>query len=154
VDAKSTDVCTGLARDPEDGEVSLLVELEHLGLVDGSDSQTTLDGSDERGTLVESTTEGLKSALDLGLIDLLVKTGNGNVLLTGSLLGLDKTSGTLNADDQATSNLRIKGTTVTSLLYLEDSLNPGDDLFRSGKRISTTGAIIGSRSDIPRDWRG
>ena len=39
-----------------------------------------------------------------------------NVLLSGSLLGLDETGGTINADDEATSDLGVESTAVTSLL--------------------------------------
>lgn len=47
---------------------------------------------------------------------LVVETDDGNVLLSGALLGLDKTGGTVNADNQASRNLGIESTTVTSLL--------------------------------------
>jgi hypothetical protein len=128
VDAKSTDISTSLAGDPEDGKVTSSVELEHLGFVNGTDSQSALDGGNERRTLVQGTTESLEGTLNLGLIDFLMETRDGDVLLTGSLLGLDETSGTLNADNQATSDLRVEGTTVTGLLNLQDLLNPGNDL--------------------------
>ena len=42
---------TGLAADPEDTQVPLGVELEQLALVDGTDTQLTLHGRNERRAL-------------------------------------------------------------------------------------------------------
>lgn len=61
VDAESTDVGSSLARDPEDGEVAVVVELDELALVDGSDSELTLDGRDEGRALEEGSGEGLEA---------------------------------------------------------------------------------------------
>jgi hypothetical protein len=117
VNTEGTDVGSGLARDPEDTEVAVVVELEQLDLVDGSNTELTLDGRDKRGTLEESTSEGLESALDLLLgLDLVVETENADVLLSGSLLGLDETGGTVDTNDQTSSDLGVKGSGVTSLL--------------------------------------
>jgi hypothetical protein len=118
VDTEGTDVGTSLTADPEDTEVALIVELVVLALVNGTDTELTLDGRDQRGTLEERTSQGLKSTDELGLAtgDLVVETNHADILLTGTLLGLDQAGGTVNADDQTTSNLGIKGTTVTSLL--------------------------------------
>ena len=66
VHAKRTDICAGLTRHPEDGEVALLIELEELGLVDGTNTELTLDGRDERGSLEERTGEGLNRAREGG----------------------------------------------------------------------------------------
>jgi len=57
---------------------------------------------------------------------------------TCGLLSLDQSSGTFQADDQATSDLGIEGTTVTSLFHggetlQEDFLDPGDDFV--GRRV-------------------
>jgi hypothetical protein len=118
VNTESTDVGTSLTADPEDTEVALIVELVQLALVDGTDTELTLDGRDQGRTLEESTSEGLEGTAELGLAtgDLVVQTDHADVLLTGTLLGLDQTGGTVNADDQTSSDLGIKGTTVTSLL--------------------------------------
>lgn len=61
VDAESTDVGTGFARDPEDAEVTVVVELDELGLVDGTDTELTLDSRDQGRTLEEGTSEGWES---------------------------------------------------------------------------------------------
>lgn len=118
VDTEGTDVGTGLAANPEDTEVALIVELVVLALVDGTDTELALDGRDQRGTLEECTSQGLQSADELGLAtgNLVVETDHADILLTGTLLGLDQAGGTVNANDQTTGDLRIKGTTVTSLL--------------------------------------
>lgn len=118
VDTEGTNVGTSLTADPEDTEVALVVELVVLALVDGTDTELALDGRDQRGALEERTGQGLQSADELGLAtgDLVVETDHTDILLTGTLLGLDQAGGTVNADDQTTGNLGIKGTTVTSLL--------------------------------------
>jgi hypothetical protein len=118
VDTEGTDVGTSLTADPEDTEVALVVELVVLALVDGTDTELTLDGGDKRGTLEERTGQGLQSADELRLAtgDLVVETDHTHILLTGTLLRLDQTGGTVDTDDQTSSDLGIKGTTVTSLL--------------------------------------
>jgi hypothetical protein len=118
VNTEGTDVGTSLTADPEDTEVTLVVELVVLALVDGTDTELTLDSRDQRGTLEERTGEGLQSADELSLAtgNLVVKADNTDILLTSTLLGLDQTGSTVNADDETSSNLGIKGTTVTSLL--------------------------------------
>jgi hypothetical protein len=116
--AKSTDVGSGLAADPEDTELPLIVKLVKLALVDSSDTELTLDGGNERGTLEQSSGERLKGTRKLRLASrkLVVHANDANVLLSGSLLGLDETGGTINADDEATSDLGVESTAVTSLL--------------------------------------
>lgn len=61
VNAERPDVGSRLARDPEDGEVTVVVELDELALVDGSDPELALDGGDERGTLEEGAGEGFET---------------------------------------------------------------------------------------------
>lgn len=124
VDAESTDVGTGLAADPEDTELPLIVELVELALVDGTDTELALDGGDERGTLEESTSEGLEGTRELGLAagELVVQADDADVLLTSTLLRLDETGRAVNADDQATSDLGIEGSRVTGLLDAAMSL--------------------------------
>jgi hypothetical protein len=118
VNTESTDVGTSLTADPEDTEVALIVELVQLALVDGTDTELTLDGRDQGRTLEKSTSEGLQGAAELSLAtgDLVVQTDHAHVLLTGTLLGLDETGGTVNADNQAASDLGVESTTVTGLL--------------------------------------
>ena len=118
VNAKSTDVGTSLAADPENTKLPLIVEFVELALVDGTDTELALDGGDERGTLEERTGEGLESARELSLTtgELVVKADDADVLLTSTLLGLDETCSTVNADNQTSSDLGVESTGVTSLL--------------------------------------
>jgi hypothetical protein len=118
VNTESTDVGTSLTADPEDTKVTLVIELVELALVDGTDTELTLDSRDERRTLEERTSQGLQSAAELSLAtgNLVVETNDTDVLLTGTLLGLDQTGGTVNADNQAASDLGVESTTVTGLL--------------------------------------
>jgi hypothetical protein len=123
VDAKSTDISTSLAADPEDTEVAVIVKLNQLALVDRSDTELTLDGRNKRGALEQSTGESLESAgkLSLAAGQLVMETDDGNIFLSGSLLGLDEAGGAVDADNQAASDLGIEGTTVTSLFASTDS---------------------------------
>lgn len=116
--AEGTDVSSGLAADPENTELSLIVELVQLALVDGSDTELTLDSRNQRWSLEERTSEGLEGARKLGLAagQLVVQANDANILLSSTLLGLDETGRTVDADDEATSDLGIEGTAVTSLL--------------------------------------
>lgn len=44
VNTKRTDISSSLAADPEDTKVAVVVELDQFGLVDGADTELTLDG--------------------------------------------------------------------------------------------------------------
>ena len=118
MDAKSSNVGTGLARDPEDTEMTVVVELDELGLIDRADTELTLDGRDQRRSLEESTGECLEGGGESSLAtgDAVVEADNANVLLTSTLLGLDESGGTVDADNQAAGDLGIESTGVTSLL--------------------------------------
>jgi hypothetical protein len=134
VDTECTDVGTSLARNPEDTELSLIVELVEVALVDGSDTELSLDGRNKRRTLEESTSEGLEGTGELLLAtgELVVKSDDTDVLLTGTLLGLDQAGGAVNADNQTSSDLGIESTGVTSTLATENALDPGNDFVRRG----------------------
>lgn len=118
VDAEGSDVGTSLAADPEDTEVTVIVKLDELALVDGSDTELALDGRDQRGTLEERTGEGLEGTGELGLAagQLVVQADDGDVLLSSTLLRLDQTSGAVNADNQTSCNLGVEGSAVAGLL--------------------------------------
>jgi hypothetical protein len=115
--AKGTDVGSSLTAHPEDTQLPLIVELVQLALVDGSDTELSLDGGDERWSLEEGTGEGLEGARKLCLASrqLVVHADNTHVLLSGSLLGLDETSRAIDADNKTASNLGIEGTAVAGL---------------------------------------
>jgi len=129
VHTHGTHVGTGLASNPEDGQVAVVVKLDQLGLVDGTDTELTLDGRDQRRALEESTGQGLEGLGELLLrLDGVVEAEDADVLLTGTLLGLDQAGGAVNADNQASSDLGVEGAGVTGLLDTENAADPGDDL--------------------------
>lgn len=64
MDTQSPDVCSSFARYPEDGQVSVVVEFNEFARVDGSNSELTLDGGDERGSLEECSSEGFESSCE------------------------------------------------------------------------------------------
>ena len=124
MDAEGSDIGTGLARNPEDTEMTVVVELDELRLVDGTNTKLALDGRDQGRSLEESTSEGLEGGGESGLAagDAVVEADNANVLLTGTLLGLDESGGTVDANNQAAGDLGIESTGVTSLLNTVERL--------------------------------
>ena len=88
---------------------SVVVEFNELALVDGPDTELTLDGGDQRGPLEEGTGQGFEGTRKLGLAagDLVMEADNSNIFLSGTLLGLDETSGAVNTDNQAAGDLGI-----------------------------------------------
>lgn len=118
VNTEGSDIGTGLTADPEDTQMAIIVELVKLALVDSSDTELSLDSGNEGRALEQSTSQGLQSSSELGLAagDFVVESDDADVLLTSTLLGLDKASGTVDTDDKTASDLGIKSTAVTSLL--------------------------------------
>jgi hypothetical protein len=84
VDRPGTDVGTGLAVELGNDKSTVLVVLNELRVVDRTDTELTLDGRDKRGTLEESTSQGLHGALNslLAALGLAVETSDDNVALT------------------------------------------------------------------------
>lgn len=117
VHTQSSNVGTRLAAHPENTQMSVIVKLDELALVDGSDTELSLNGRDQRRALEESTSEGLEGTSELGLAtrQLVMETDDSHVFLSSTLLGLDETSSAVDTDDQASSDLGIEGTAVTSL---------------------------------------
>ena len=161
-----SDVSSSFTGNPEDAESLVGVVLEEVGLVDRSNAELTLHSGDQRWSLEHGAGERLDRLVDLLLIlqknsmstadqrgltnlDILVKLEDANVLFTGTLLRLDKSSGSTDADDKTTSNLGIEGTRVTGLLDLENSLDPSDDLV--GGRIRWLVDVQNTRLDVVFD---
>lgn len=135
VNAKRPDVGTGLARDVEDGEPTLVVKLDEVGRVDGPDPELTLDGRNERRALEERTREGLeRPRKSLLVLERGVKPKDGDILLTGSLLRLDKPGRAVDADEKAASDLGVERSRVTGLLTTKDAAEPGDNFVRGRVR--------------------
>jgi len=154
VDAERADVGAGLARDPEDAEVAVVVELDELAVVDGADAQLALDGRDEGRALEEGARERLDGARELLLgLEGAVEAQDADVLLacerkeerqarrasqrersgsgrTCALLRLDEAGRAVDADGEAARDLGIEGARVARLLAAEDAADPGDDLVR------------------------
>jgi hypothetical protein len=118
VNAKCTNVCSSLAANPEDTQVSLIIKLVKFALVDGSDTQLTLDSRNERRSLEKSTSQSFQGASELRLTtwEFIVQSNDANIFFSCTLLGFDESGSAIDADDETACNLRIKGTTVTSLL--------------------------------------
>ena len=106
MDAEGTNIGTSFARHPENTKVALVVELKESRLVDGTDTQLTLDGRDQRRALEQCTTEMLKSRRKslLASLDSSVEADDAKVLLSSSLLRLDKARRTVNAGKCNVSN--------------------------------------------------
>jgi hypothetical protein len=118
VDAESSNVGTGFTANPENTKMSVIVKFVQFAFMDGSDTELTLDGGNERRALEEGAGQGLEGASELSFTtgDFVMETDNTHVLLTGALLGLDETGCTINADNQTTSDFGVEGTTVTGFL--------------------------------------
>ena len=116
--AEGPDVGTSLTADPEDTKVTVVVKLDELALVDGTDTQLALDGRNERRALEQGTRELLQGLGELGLAagDLVVEADDADVLLSGALLRLDEARGTIDTDNQAPGDLGVEGTAVAGLL--------------------------------------
>ena len=117
VDTQSPNVSSCLTTDPEDTKMSVIVELKELALVDGSDTKLTLNSGDQGRSLEKCTGQRLESPSELGFAsgDLVVETDHANIFLSCALLRLNQAGRTIDTDDQASGNLRVKSTTVTSL---------------------------------------
>ena len=133
VDAHGSDVRSSLARDPEDAQVALLVVLNKLGFVNGTDTKLTLHSRDEGRTLEEGTGQSFDGAVQLArVLNGRVKTDDADVLLTSRLLRLDEAGGPVDANDKAAGNLGIERSGMSGLLDAQDALDPGHDLMTRG----------------------
>lgn len=155
VDTERSDVRSRLARDVEHGESAGVVELDQRGRVDGSDSELSLDGRDEGGSLEEGTGEGLECAgEDLLVLERGVQAEDGNVLLSGRLLRFDESGRSVDADDQAAGDLGVERSRVSRLLDSEDSSKPGDNLVRRRVgglvEVDDTGLDVGGQVPLER----
>lgn len=108
VNTHGTHVSAGLAGNPEDTHIALLVVVKHLGLVDGADTELLLDGGDQGRSLEDGASQGHQGLLDLlDLVNVLVELEDGDVLLTSGLLSLNQAGSIVNAGNQATGDLGI-----------------------------------------------
>lgn len=63
-----------------------------------------------------------------------MKPKDGDILLTGSLLRLDKPGRAVDADEKAASDLGVERSRVTGLLTTKDAAEPGDNFVRGRVR--------------------
>lgn len=82
---------------PEHTQMLLLIVLQQCALVDRADTKLLLDGRDERGALVDGSSELLKSLRECLSRCGAVATNDSNVLFTSRLLRLDQSGRTVNA---------------------------------------------------------
>lgn len=133
VDAESSHVGSSLAGNTEDTKSLLGVILEQLRLIDGPDTEFSLDSGDLRRFLEETASEGIEDVFELDLtIDGAVQPDDADVLFTRSLLGFGQSGGSLETDDEAAGDLGIEGARVAGLLNIQDLLDPGDDFVGAG----------------------
>jgi hypothetical protein len=133
VNTKGSDIGAGFTANPEDPQMPLRVIFVQLAFIDRSHTKPSLHGRDQRRALEESTSKAFDGGREkVGVGDIVVQTNNSNVFLTGALLGLDQTSRSINANNKATSNSRIKSARVASLLDTEDFLHPSNNFVRRG----------------------
>jgi hypothetical protein len=164
---KGTDVCSSLAADPENTQLPFIVELVKFALVDGSDTELSLDSRNERRTLEEGSGKSFEGASELGLAtrELVVQADNADILLSSTLLRLHETGRAVDADNKAASNLWVESSAVASLLNSrnllieshrclgigstqvpQDALDPSYDLMTGGVgglvEVDHTGADV------------
>ena len=79
---------------------------------------------------------------------------HGNVLFTGTLLGLDQSGGVVDADNKAASDLGVQSSRVASLLDLEDLLDPSDNLMGGWVRwfVKVDNSIVLMHIDWTGSW--
>lgn len=134
MNAKSSNISTSFAGDPEDNKMLIGIIFKELAFVYGANTKLALDGRNQRRALEDSTGEGFESSSDLrGLGDRRVETGNADILLASALLRLDQARGTINTDDEVARDLRVQCSGMAGLLGAEEALDPSDDLV--GRRV-------------------
>jgi hypothetical protein len=149
VDTESSDVCTSFARDPENSQLPVVVEFQQLALVNGSDTQLSLDSRDERGSLEKGAGKSLERTRELCLAarELVVQSQDSHIFFTRTLLTLHKSCSAIDTDDQTTRDLGIECAGVTSTVNTENALEPCDDFVRGGVRrlveVDDTGGDVG-----------
>jgi hypothetical protein len=145
MDTKSTDIGSSFAGNPEDTEISLFIVLNEFQFVNFSNSQFLLDSRNQRRSLETGSGKLVEGTLNfINFIDGSMELKDTHVLFTGGLLGLDESSGVFNADNEASSDLRIESSTVSGLLDLKDLLDPGNDFMgrRVGRLIEVDNTVM------------
>jgi hypothetical protein len=100
VNAERPDIGSSLTRDPKHSQIPLLIKLEQLGFVHGTNAELALHSRDQRRTLEEGTGQGLeRSGECAGVWKGVVESKDGNVFFACALLRFDETRCPIDADD-------------------------------------------------------
>lgn len=91
MNAERPDISSRFTANPEDSQVTIIVEFVKLALVDGTDTELSLDRRNQWRPLEESSSQGLESPRELRLSsgEFIVKTDDANILLSSALLRLN-----------------------------------------------------------------
>ena len=109
MDTLTSDISSSFTVNLEDGHVLFFIKIKESVLIDGSDSENLLDSGDERGSLEDGSLESLEGSFELrAAFNCVMQFYYGHVLFTSALLGLHEPSGSIQADDEASSNLRVE----------------------------------------------
>lgn len=81
--------------------MAVVIELDEFGLVDGSDTELTLNGRNKRRALEEGTGKSLECVCErcFASRDCVVESDDCDVLLACALLCLDESCGAIDTDD-------------------------------------------------------
>ena len=116
--AKSSDICSSLAADPEDRKMSVIVEFVKRALINRPYSQLSLDSGDQRRALKESSRKSLECSCEgsFSSRNLVMESDDANILFPSTLLRFHQSSRPIDTNNQAAGDFRIKSSAVASLL--------------------------------------
>ena len=129
MNAKSPNVGARLTGNPNNPQIAVRVKFQQFGVINRSDAQLSLDGRYERWTLEECTGECLDSPVEFAgfVAETGMETYDRNIFLSGRLLCLDESGGSVNANNETARDFRIERAGMARLFDAEDALDPRDD---------------------------
>mmetsp|Transcript_6601 Transcript_6601/g.15791 ORF Transcript_6601/g.15791 Transcript_6601/m.15791 type:complete len:239 (-) Transcript_6601:80-796(-) len=135
VDTHGSHVGSRLARNPDSSQALLGIPIKQFTFVGRSHAQLSLHGRRNRRALEACTGEHFHGPQQLGLaVNWSVKPADSYVLLTRALLGFDQPRRSVNAHQQIPGHFRIQCSAVSSLLTLQNALDPRHNLM--GRRVA------------------
>lgn len=161
--AERTDIGAGLAANPEDAEMPVVVELVQLALVDRPDAQLSLDGRYKRRSLEQRARQSLQSPRELRFPtrQSIVEPYHTDVFLPRTLLTFDESGGAVEAHDETTCDFGVERAAVSRLLDPQHALDPGDDFMggwiRGLVEVDHAGGDVGFEVALERGatvWNG
>jgi hypothetical protein len=101
MDTKGSNVGASFTTNPEYGKVSVIIKFVKLALMNSPDAELTFNSRNQRWALEKCTGQCLEGTgkLRLATWNLVVEANHAYILLSSALLGLDKSSGTVDTDD-------------------------------------------------------